>query len=439
MGKKAGEGGGVDSRRTEALGAADELGYRRPLPDFSTKAGLASANDGARQPFFAGEGLSGGMDKSLPSPLRRRLPDLGVAVKSILGFWALYIGLITLRAVVMSYPQFWEMLGRRAVAASVGAAITFLVYLALRPFAQSSLTRKATVAGILCLPASLAFASFNYFIFYIYAPLDATSSTDPRWINMDPLEMAIKTIAETSLSWYFLYAAWAALYVALSFAAQLRAADRRAAILEREAQDAQLRALRYQINPHFLFNTLNSLSALVLSQRTDTAERMIVNLSTFFRSTLSADPTADVSLEEEIKLQRLYLDIEQIRFPDRLRIEVDVPEPLLSARVPVLLLQPVVENAVKYGVARSRSAVTIRILAFEEAGRLHIKVKDDGEVPADLPDEEDGGAGASTGVGMRNVCDRLVARYGVQAGCFHGPEPEGGYTVHIVLPIVRHG
>ena len=97
-------------------------------------------------------------------------------------------------------------------------------------------------------------------------------------------------------------------------------------LFAREAQEAQLRALRYQINPHFLFNTLNSLSSLVLTKRTETAERMLMNLSTFFRATLSADPTADVPLDEEIKLQRLYLDIEQIRFPDRLTVEIDVPE-----------------------------------------------------------------------------------------------------------------
>ncbi len=436
MAERTAKAGSGDSDGGAALGAADDLGYRRPLPDFSTNVGSASANDRRRQPLFAGEAVSGGMDTPLPSPLRRRLPDLGTAVKSILGFWLLYIALITLRAVVMQYPQFWEMMARRATAALVGAVITFLVYLALRPFAQSSLAKKATVAGLLCLPASIAFAAFNYFIFYIYAPLDAARS-DPTMQDMDPVEMAVKTILETSLSWYFLYAAWASLYVALSATSQLRAADRRAAVLQREAQDAQLRALRYQINPHFLFNTLNSLSSLVLTQRTDTAERMIMNLSTFFRTTLSADPTADVGLEEEIKLQRLYLDIEQIRFPDRLRIDVDVPDALLGVRVPVLLLQPVVENAVKYGVARSRSAVTVRISAYEEAGRLHIKVRDDGEVPADPPGDEDGAS--STGVGMRNVCDRLVARYGVQAGCFHGPDPEGGYTVHVVLPIVRNG
>ena len=420
------------------LGLADALGYRRPLPDFSTNARPASANGGARQPFFVGDGLKGDMDTALPSPLQRRLPDLGLAVRSILGFWLLYIGLITLRAVVLMMPDFWDAMARRSIAATFGAFLTFLVYLAMRRTASSTLKVKAAAAALLCLPASLAFASANYTLFYILKPVDETK-VDPTFRNMDPVEMALRSIVESSLSWYFLFAAWAALYVAMSYATQLRAADRRAAMLERQAQDAQLRALRYQINPHFLFNTLNSLSSLVLTERTDTAERMIMNLSTFFRTTLSADPTADVSLEEEIKLQRLYLDIEQIRFPDRLRVVVDVPAPLLGVRVPVLLLQPVIENAVKYGVARSRAAVTIRISAYEEAGRLHIKVKDDGEVPAELPDGEEAGAGTSTGVGMRNVCDRLVARYGVQAGCFHGPDPEGGYTVHVVLPIQRHG
>ena len=432
---RSGRGGG-DSDGGAPLGEADALGYRRPLPEFSMNARGASANDRPRGPFFAGDGLSGAMDKVLPSPLQRRLPDLGLAVKSIIGFWLLYMGLITLRALVLMMPDFWDALARRSIAATFGAAITFLVYLAMRRTALWSLRGKAVMAGLLCLPAALAFTSVNYTLFYLLKPLDP-EKLDPVWRGMSELEMAFRSIVETALSWYFLFAAWAALYVAMSYATQLRAADSRAAMLERQAQDAQLRALRYQINPHFLFNTLNSLSSLVLSQRTDTAERMIMNLSTFFRSTLSADPTADVSLEEEIKLQRLYLDIEQIRFPDRLKVEVDVPEPLLSARVPVLLLQPVVENAVKYGVARSRGAVTVRVSAYEEAGRLHIKVKDDGEVPAEPPGDEDGNS--STGVGMRNVCDRLVARYGVQAGCFHGPDPEGGYTVHVVLPIVRNG
>ena len=107
-----------------------------------------------------------------------------------------------------------------------------------------------------------------------------------------------------------------------------------------------------------------------------------------------------------------------------------MPDTLLGARVPVLILQPIVENAVKYGVAKSRKPVTVRISAYEEAGRLHIKVRDDGEAaPADL----DGGAG--TGVGLKNVCDRLTARYGARAGCLSGADPDGGYTVHIFMPV----
>ncbi|HEV2748266.1 MAG TPA: histidine kinase [Allosphingosinicella sp.] len=371
------------------------------------------------------------MDSHPRNVILRRLPDLKIAATSVFAFWVLYMALNTLRSLILQFPDFWDLIARRGVATLVGASLTFLVYLALRPLASASLNKKMTVAALICLPASLSFSAFNYYVFYILKPMPE-EKMDPMWRGMGEIEMAIRSIVESSLSWYFLFAAWAALYVAMSYAAQLRASDRRAAAFAREAQEAQLRALRYQINPHFLFNTLNSLSALILSQRTDIAERMIMNLSTFFRTTLSADPTADISLEEEIKLQRLYLDIEQIRFPERLQVEIDIPEELKSVRVPVLILQPIVENAIKYGVARSRRTVTVSIQAYEEAGKLHLKVKDDG----DAPPPESGDCG-STGVGLNNVCDRLIARYGVQAGCFHGTDPAGGFTVHVILPAIR--
>ena len=428
--------GRADSAGETRPGRADSQGYSRPLPDFSTNPPHNSASGAGAKGFPTAGGVRDGMDKSLASPLSRRFPDLDIAMKSIAGVWLLYITLVTLRSVVLQYPDFWGMLIRRTAAAGGGVAITFLVYLALRSMRERSLKAKAILAGILCLPASIAFASFTYFILFVYAPLDMSRHPTPAMVpQVDPLTRAIKSISEASLSWYFLFAAWAALYVAMSYAAQLRTADRRAALFEREAQDAQLRALRYQINPHFLFNTLNSLSSLVLAGRNQIAERMIMNLSTFFRTTLSADPCADLPLEEEIKLQRLYLDIEQMRFPERLKVEVDVPETLSGVRVPALLLQPIVENAVKYGVARSRRPVTVRISAYEQAGRLHLDVKDDADAPPEAKGEESG----STGVGLRNVCERLTARYGAQAGCFHGPDPEGGYSVHVVLPIARNG
>ena len=413
------------------LGEADSLGYRRPLPAFSTNAASPSANGPDRQGFSSATGLTGRMDRSFQNGDARRLPDLGIAIASILGFWLLYMVLITARSIVVQYPDFWGMLTRRSFVVLAGVLIAFLLYLALRTVARRGLGARAGLAAVLCLPASLAFSAVNYYVFYVYAPFDLAKIEQARnEMGWSPLEMAARSIFETAFSWYFLFAAWACFYVALSYARQLRAADLRAASLAREAQEAQLRALRYQINPHFLFNTLNSLSSLILSKRTDTAERMLMNLSTFFRATLSADPTADVALEEEIKLQRLYLDIEQARFPDRLTVEVDVPDELQSAQVPILILQPLVENAVKYGVAKSKKPVTVRIQAYEEAGRLNIKVKDDG----DYATGEDNG---STGVGLKNVCDRLTARYGDRAGCLSGADPDGGYTVHLYMPAMK--
>lgn len=422
-----------DGQPDRGVTAPDRAAGRLLGPGFSTNLRFRSTNDRPVDGFSEESELSDSMDSGTGTWLARRLPDVGLALKSILAFWLFYMVLVTLRGLVVQLPDFWGLLERRFFATLFGAFVTFLIYLGLRPLAAASLNRKAIIAALMCLPASAAFATMNYAIFYVLAPLEAVTK-DHKKFDMTPAELAMRQIAENTLSWYFLFAAWASLYIAMSYATQLRASDRRAAAFAREAQEAQLRALRYQINPHFLFNTLNSLSSLILSQRTDVAEKMIMNLSTFFRTTLSADPTADIPLDEEIRLQRLYLDIEQVRFPERLNVEVDIPQGLGSARVPILILQPIVENAIKYGVARSRRPVTLRISAHEEAGRLHLKVKDDGEAgSAEGPSE------SGSGVGLSNVCERLTARYGVQAGCFHGRDPEGGFTVHVILPVVRNG
>ncbi len=136
---------------------------------------------------------------------------------------------------------------------------------------------------------------------------------------------AIRTITANASGWYFFYFGLGCFFVGMSSARRLREAERRAAEFERLAQSAQLRALRYQVNPHFLFNTLNSLSSFIMTRRNDEAEAMILSLSAFFRSTLAIDPTDDVTLKEEIALQRLYLDVERARFPDRLEVSVDIP------------------------------------------------------------------------------------------------------------------
>ena len=243
----------------------------------------------------------------------------------------------------------------------------------------------------------------------------------------------VAQIADQALNGYFFFAAWGALFLALSYAAAVRAAEREAAGYRAAARDAELRALRYQVNPHFLFNTLNSLSTLILTDRRDDAEAMILNLSTFFRTSLTADPTEDVVLSEEIRLQRLYLDIEAVRFPERLIVEITVPSTLGNACVPCLILQPLVENAIKYGVSRAKRPVTIRICAREDSHGLVLSVEDDGEPLGD--DAKLHGAG----VGLKNVTDRLKARFGDDAACRYGPLANGGFGVTLFMPLIRNG
>jgi LytS/YehU family sensor histidine kinase len=219
----------------------------------------------------------------------------------------------------------------------------------------------------------------------------------------------------------------------MSSARRLQAAERKAAEFERLAHSAQLKALRYQVNPHFLFNTLNSLSSLIMSRRLDQAETMILNLSAFFRSALAVDPTEDVPLLEEIRLQRLYLDIEHARFPGRLHVNVTVPPQLETAHVPALLLQPLIENAIKYSVGRTSERVTIGISA-ESLGEdsMRLVVEDSGALGCG-----EGPGPHGTGVGLSNVRQRLQARFGAAASCESGIRSGGGYRVAITLPVVR--
>ena len=194
------------------------------------------------------------------------------------------------------------------------------------------------------------------------------------------------------------------------------------------AQQAQLAALRYQLNPHFLFNSLNSISALIVTGRNKDAESMTNRLSAFLRSSLNADPTELIPLDEELALTEEYLDIESVRFGDRLSIAVDCADEACDVLVPSFLVQPLVENAVKHAVARSRAPVEIRIHAAMEAGALRIEVANC-LVPADA----DEAAGGTNGVGLDNVRRRLEAVYGKSASLVAG-EAGGRFVATIRIP-----
>jgi hypothetical protein len=355
--------------------------------------------------------------------------DRRSSLLSIAGFWAFYFLLNTLRWTIEGAPHQLSMMGRRAVVSLFGIGFTFILYLVLRRFERSPMRVLVTVAFLASVPVSIAYAAVNYAAFYIVRPSDEMLQEVAR----NPAEHLgpWAAIADSAFNWYFFIASWAVLHVALMYAARVRQAERRAARYRTEAQAAQLRALRYQINPHFLFNTLNSLSTLVLRTRTDEAERMITNLAAFFRASLTADPTEDVPLAEEIRMQQLYLDIEKVRFPDRLLARFEIAPEAAGALVPGLILQPLVENAIKYGVSRSSRPVTVAIRAHGEADRLHLTVEDDGGAG----DEPAAAQASGHGVGLRNVCDRLAARFDGAAGCRYGARPGGGFRVDLVLPL----
>ncbi len=162
---------------------------------------------------------------------------------------------------------------------------------------------------------------------------------------------------------------------------------------------------------------------------------MILKLSTFFRTSLSLDPSADVTLAEEIELQRLYLDIEKVRFPRRLKIEIDIPDELKTARVPGLLLQPLVENAIKYGVSGTTRESEPRTSA--RGGRPRPLHDRNPQQRGTTPAKGRNGKPDGTGVGLVNVCQRLEARFGSAAKCEFGPTADGGYRVLMTLPLDR--
>ena len=362
---------------------------------------------------------------------RRSRVGLEVAVYSILGFWLFYVIIATTQSLIVGWDNQFELVQRRLGVTLAGIALTFLLYAILRRVDERSFGERIAVAFIAAVPCAIGIGLANYYLFNSYKP--ELLYRDPEMLR----EMArhpylLKNVAEIAVSRYFFLTAWAALYLAISYAAETREAERRVAAFQQTAKEAEIRALRYQVNPHFLFNTLNSLSSLVMTGRNGEAEAMIMNLSTFYRTSLSGDPMDDVPLSEEVRLQRLYLDIEAVRFPDRLRTEIDVSEDLMQLCVPGLILQPLVENAIKYGVSKVNRPVTISITARKEHGKLVLTVSDDGKGPGEAGDH-------GTGVGLANVRDRLQARFASKAGLVTYAPKGGGFVVTLAMPEVRNG
>ncbi len=419
-----------------------------------------------------------------------------LVLASLAALWACYFTVATLRGMLLGLDFIWPIVSRRLTICIVSMLVMAALWPVLQVFDRKSFTTRLLVVVIGALPVSLLLSFINDSIFSDMevktqeqevartvriqrdplgnilvdvpsppspppipdenskappvppAPSVITTNEGRRTITIHTREREMTAakpegasdgkqgrwaaVADTAFGRYFLVLAWAAFYFALAKAEEARAAERREGQYRRAAEQAELRSLRYQINPHFLFNTLNSLSALVMVGRYDDAETMIQTLSTFYRHTLSGDPTGDMALTDEIELQKLYLKIESVRFPDRLRCEIDIDLDVADAMVPGMILQPLVENSVKYGVAATQEAVTITVAAHREGDELVIAVSDDG------PGTPVPGA-TSSGIGLENVRDRLRARFGKAASVHFGKPSRGGFRTILRMPLHRDG
>ena len=393
---------------------------------------------------------------------REKVP-LGIVFMSMAALWATYFALATLRGVLTGIDLTAEVLMIRLTVTGFGVLITLGLWLIVRAMDDQPLWQKVAAILLASMPGALLIAHFNV---QAFAPLNARfieDEIDKTFAPQSPDDLLNDTlrsseasrlqeierqtredlrkledpgsldywryVSDVALGRYFLLLSWGALYLALLAGAQARAAERREGEFREAAREAELRSLRYQVNPHFLFNTLNSLSALILTGKNERAEAMVDSIANFYRQSLTSAPTADVSLDEEFDLQRHYLDIEAFRFPERLRIAIDLPADLASAQVPGMILQPLVENSVKHAVAESKEPITIAISAREECGRLVISVEDDG--PGSLDGHSNG-----HGIGLTNVRQRLEARFGKEAAVASGRTAQG-YATHIRMPLLR--
>lgn len=247
--------------------------------------------------------------------------------------------------------------------------------------------------------------------------------------------------------WYFtallIFSLWAALYYVTNaysaiFAERERVEAERIKRIEAESlsRETQMEMLRYQLNPHFLFNTLNSISALVKTRRSDQARTMISQLSRFLRLTLETEGGLEVSLSEEIETLKLYLEIEEVRYADRLKTIFDVDTSLMDAKVPALILQPLFENSLKYSVAGKIKGGTISLRGRLKGNHAILEVTDTGDKSVD---EKLLLSNLRKGVGLQNIERRMQTHFGDKADVLYDVSEMGGLRVKLTFPYIKTG
>jgi two-component system LytT family sensor kinase len=285
------------------------------------------------------------------------------------------------------------------------------------------LKRGRWVAGIAFhLAMSFVFMASFYLLRVFIAMVSAGQSLEDFWPS------AVKGFYGRNLIDVVYYWSVIAVTYALRMRERYQRESLRAAQLEAKLVQAELKALKHQLNPHFLFNTMNTIAVLVREQRNDDAVQLIARLSTLLRATLESNRVHTVTLRQELDFLSRYLEIQQARFGARLRYEAHAAPEALTALVPNLFLQPVVENAILHGIAQKTAPGEVKIAARVRGRRLEVEVRDDG------PGFDAREAALPEGVGLTNTRERLAKHYGADYQMVLKSERGRGVTVSLVLP-----
>ncbi len=329
-------------------------------------------------------------------PAARRLPSFWLTL--LIGWLPIVLGTVVAAATVLGNPN---QLAQHAMLLITCLLPSIPLCLTQRTLWRRNASWRLCVAVLLPLSFLLAFASTALII----------GLATQLGTHVGALRGAFRwsfVFASMDIVWFVLIAL-CAVYMVIGYYVSMQEERMHALAAAGMARDAELRALRYQLHPHFLFNTLNAISTLVVEERTRDAARMIARLADFLRATLEGDGAHEVALADEISLTEHYLDIEKARLGDRLAIHMQVGPDCLHAAVPYLLLQPLVENAIRHGIAQRREGGHLQVQVSRADERLRISLRNDGLADALRRDSTDETASAS--VGLRNVRERLERLY----------------------------
>lgn len=355
--------------------------------------------------------------------------------------WLLFAGIWTIPLLLTTTQVYFRYASTGRQISLTGALISQLIlwaaWVILSPFIvwlgrRFPINKQRWLAGLLFhLPMSILFA-FAYVAYYTAFVGSARETLTGAWFVENYVDfVTIRFIFDFTVYWVILGVSYGMVYYEKYRSREHQAArlELKASQLEAQLAQAQLQSLKMQLHPHFLFNTLHTIAALVRYNKKETAIRIISGLSELLRLALKSGETHEVTLAKEIEFLERYLEIEQIRFQDRLKVEMKVEPEALHAQVPNLILQPLVENAIRHGVSKRATAGLIQITVRHENGTLKLQVCDDGPgLPEAWKMETD------SRIGLANTKARLEKLYGSKQKFEIGNLTPDGTRVAITLP-----